>query len=820
MNLLRTVFCSTLALLLACLPTADAEAQAAASSPNVIVIVSDDAGWADYGFMRAADSAADPRNRGAVPTPFLDQLAGNGVVFTNGYTAAVCSPSRAALATGQYGARIGYEQNIPGDTSPIDSGDFVIGLPTEAVTIWERMQSVGYDTAAVGKWHIGAHVNGDGVLGNRPQNQGVEEFRGLIGGSRGYFAGSTSGDQQRLIETISDGQGGVTTNRVTENELNGQHVTDIFGDQSADYIRDKAGSAEPFFLYTSFTAPHTPLQATPEDLAAIDALNDSSFTGNRRTYAAMQYAMDRNVGKMLAALEDPDRDPNTNDGIADNTVIVFINDNGGDCCDSSPNASSNGRLRNGKGSHYEGGIRVPIVVAGAGIAPEARGTVSEDLVHAVDILPTAFAAGGGVLPDNNTTALGDRIDGHDLISRINGEGDGHESLYLRRNAGGQSAVRVGDYKLLGHVGRDFELYDLENDPGESNNLADAMPDKLAELKRVMTDYDVEMIKPRHDSKADDINQSDKFRFRDGAAGGEDVNWSDDGMWLDITEGGQTTLLINDGYANTELTFRNRNGSYTATNDLVRVGNLEFMANAIRLINRGADENQSDGTALINGLPVLLARDHEGNGPELELRASAVDDYRFEIALDIFLYDDLAIIGDGTETFFLSGNLSEYYREGRSVIKTGTSSLELRGTSDLTGRFEVREGQLIAANQDALGDADIVIRHDGQLILMDTAAVAQLIGDTEVDFISDNALLTLNALEGNLPALILNYNGIERVGGLTLDGVSLSAGIYDAESHPGIFGGTGQIQVIPEPTTAGIVILLMTSLSITRPGFRS
>ncbi|MEM6854749.1 MAG: sulfatase-like hydrolase/transferase, partial [Planctomycetota bacterium] len=316
MNLFRTLLCSTPALLLAFLPIVSAEAQTATSSPNVIVIVSDDAGWADYGFMRDADAAADPRNRGAVPTPFLDQLAGNGVVFTNGYTAAVCSPSRAALTTGQYGARIGYEQNISGDFSAIDSGDQVVGLPTEAITIWERMQSVGYDTAAVGKWHIGAHTDGATEQGNRPQNQGVEEFRGLIGGSRGYFAGSATSEGQRLIETLSDGQGGVTTNRVTENELNGQHVTDIFGDQSADYIRDKAGNEEPFFLYTSFTAPHTPLQATPEHLAAIDALNDPSFTGNRRTYAAMQYAMDRNVGKMLAALEDPDGDPNTDDGIA------------------------------------------------------------------------------------------------------------------------------------------------------------------------------------------------------------------------------------------------------------------------------------------------------------------------------------------------------------------------------------------------------------------------------------------------------------------------------------------------------------------------
>ncbi|MEM1447381.1 MAG: sulfatase-like hydrolase/transferase [Planctomycetota bacterium] len=816
MNLFRSLLCSTPALLFTCLPTANAETQTATSSPNVILIVSDDAGWADYGFMRDADSAADPRNRGAVPTPFLDQLAGNGVVFTNGYTAAVCSPSRAALTTGQYGARLGYEQNISGDYSAIDSGDQVVGLPTEAITIWERMQSVGYDTAAVGKWHIGAHTDGATEQGNRPQNQGVEEFRGLIGGSRGYFAGSATNEGQRLIETLSDGQGGVTTNRVTENELNGQHVTDIFGDQSADYIRDKAGSEEPFFLYTSFTAPHTPLQATPEDLAAIDALNDPSFTGNRRTYAAMQYAMDRNVGKMLAALEDPDGDPNTDDGIADNTMIIFINDNGGDCCDSSPNASSNGRLRNGKGSHYEGGIRVPIVVAGAGISAEARGTVSEDLVHAVDILPTAFAAGGGVLPDNDTVAVGDRIDGHDLISRINGEAEGHESLYLRRYAAGQSAVRVGDYKLLGRVGREFELYNVETDPGESNNLIDDMPDKAAELKRVMTDYDVEMDKPRHDNAAPNINQSDKFRFRDGAAGSGDVNWSDDNMWLDITEGGQISLLMNDGYANTELTFRNRNGSYTATNDLVRVGGLEFMANAIRFISRGPGENQGDGTAMINGLAVILARDHEGNGPELELATDVADDYVFELALKLFIYDDLAVTGNGTETFILSGDLSEYYRTGRSLTKSGDSTLRMTGSSDLTGTIAVEDGGLIAEHQDALGFADIAVSGDGQLVLRNAAAAVAALLEGAPDFIDDEAAVLLGDLSGVQSAMVLDFDGIETIGSLEINGEVLGPGVYGNSTHGDIFSGPGQLRVVPEPASAMVLGLMLVQLCQRRP----
>ncbi len=127
------------------------------------------------------------------------------------------------------------------------------------------------------------------------------------------------------------------------------------------------------FPLRSFTAPHTPMQATAADLAYIDSLGEPGFTGNRRTYAAMQYAMDRNVGKILEALDDPDGNPETEDGIADNTLVIFINDNGGDCCDVGPNSSDNGDLRNGKGSQFEGGMRVPMIIAGAGVKYRSGG---------------------------------------------------------------------------------------------------------------------------------------------------------------------------------------------------------------------------------------------------------------------------------------------------------------------------------------------------------------------------------------------------------------------------------------------------------------
>lgn len=194
----------------------------AADKPNVIVIVSDDAGWADYGFMRNADPGANPGNRGVVPTPSLDALAAQGLTFTNAYAGSVCSSSRAMITTGTYGTRFGYGSNIADGSGPINNTNIPQGLPTEAVTIWERMQDAGYDTAAVGKWHIGQHTSGGGQLGNRPEHQGVEFFQGLLGGSRNYTVGSVSGTGE-LRQTLSDGAGSVSTNSVIEGNYNGQY---------------------------------------------------------------------------------------------------------------------------------------------------------------------------------------------------------------------------------------------------------------------------------------------------------------------------------------------------------------------------------------------------------------------------------------------------------------------------------------------------------------------------------------------------------------------------------------------------------------------
>lgn len=682
---------------------ADAQAK-----PNVLLIISDDAGYADFGFQGSKK----------IPTPHFDALAARGVAFSNAYAGSVCSPSRAMLATGMYTSRIGYSNNISSSgfvTKPITETPIVQGLPTKAVTIWERMQSLGYNTACIGKWHLGAHPNGTRngniVQGNVPQNQGIEHFHGIIAGSRSFWVGEARGTQAlRLIE--SNGKGKVSDDKVVEADYAGQYVTDTFGDMTVDYIRKHAGGDKPFFMYSSFTAPHNPMHATKEDIAAIAKLGHG-MKKNREIQAAMQLALDRNIGKILASLDDPNGDGDTADSIRDNTLILFINDNGGDSHDSNPNYSSNYPLRHGKGSQWEGGIRVPMLVAGWGLdAAYQDGDVDffDHPVHIIDLLPTCFKAGGGSFTDD------DVIDGVDLLPYLNdaSKGEPHESLFLRRYSGLQHAVRKGDHKLIYRPGDGFLLFDVVNDKGEKTNLAKEKPELVEEMKRIMTDYDVLMDKPRYDNMALKVNGFYDFRFREGVD--KSATWSEENIWIDSDKPVQATLTPYDSCPNTALIFRNRGISdYESINDLRRVGGQPFIAN--RLVFTQRDEPlKGKGTGTIAGQPVLLAKDLKGKAPKLVLNTHKpnAQTYTFDVKLDLHLYDNLQVLGDGNQNFVVSGDLIEV-REGRTLTKNGTSTLTLKGKNGLTGAMDIKAGKVVTGTGEALGQGDIRIGQDGTLL---------------------------------------------------------------------------------------------------------
>ncbi|MDE2691324.1 MAG: sulfatase-like hydrolase/transferase [Acidobacteriota bacterium] len=426
--------------------------------PNVVLIVADDLGYGDLG------SYGSQANR----TPRLDRLAAGGVRFTDAYAAAaVCSPSRAGLITGRYPHRHGYEFNLVGR----DAG---FGLAAEERTLGDLMRGAGYATGYVGKWHLGRSPD------RHPLSRGFDEFMGVLGGDSGYF--------------------GATVQRGREAAAAEGYLTDAFTREAAGFIGRHAAAGRPFFLVLSYTAPHTPLQATTEDLETVAHVE----AGARRTYAAMVSSVDRGVGAVLDRL--------AGEGVDGDTLVVFTSDNG--CVGYLDTGCSNAPFSGFKRFFLEGGIRVPLIMRWPnGLA---GGAVYREPVISLDFFAT-FAALAGVPPAGHGAMA---LDGVDLVPHLTGRARGrpHEALFWR--AGPNRAVRMGRFKLLeinragpaaadaggalvapaaGSVrsphGQVTLLYDLEDDPAESANLAGRFPRRVARLRGRLDRWEASLAEP-------------------------------------------------------------------------------------------------------------------------------------------------------------------------------------------------------------------------------------------------------------------------------------------------------------------------------------
>jgi len=406
----------------------------AARKPNIIVIVSDDHGYAEIG----------PQG-GDIPTPNIDSIAKNGIRFTNGYVSCpVCSPTRAGLMTGRYQQRFGHEFN-PG---PATTAAQVFGLPLTETTLAARLKAAGYRTACIGKWHLGYNEE------YRPLKRGFDEFFGFLGGAHPYFGEGKDG-----VNRIMRG------NEPVEEK---EYLTDAFGREAVSFIEKH--SEEPFFLYLAFNAVHSPLQAPEKYLKRFSSQSDEK----RRTFSAMLSAMDDNVGRVLKTLREK--------GLEDNTLIFFVSDNGGPTRNTT---SRNDPLRGYKGEVYEGGIRVPFLVQWKGTIP--AGKTYEQPVISLDIAPTACAVAGA-------STAGAKFDGVDLLPYLTGRKTDmpHQTLYWRY--GNQSAIRSGDWKLVNTPGG-VELYNLKEDIREKNNVADRNPDKVKELAEQYEKWNSQLAAP-------------------------------------------------------------------------------------------------------------------------------------------------------------------------------------------------------------------------------------------------------------------------------------------------------------------------------------
>jgi arylsulfatase A len=449
-------------------PDDSPETQGAAAEgrdrPNVVLILVDDLGWADTGCYGST----------YYETPNIDRLAAEGVRFTDGYAAcAVCSPTRAAVMTGRYPARVGVTDWIrarfQGGAIPesgrnpsgyVGGADRKLLCPANAlwmehdeITIAEVLQQAGYTTCHIGKWHLGP----DDWY---PDRQGFDfNFGGCdYGQPPSYFDPYTN---KRLIQGIP----------TLEPRREGEYLTDREADEAASFIAEYRN--EPFFLYYAPYAVHTPIQAKA-DVRAKYAAKEPTHQTNP-TYAAMVESVDDAVGQIMATLDEYE--------LADDTLVIFTSDNGGLL---HPVATSNKPLRSGKGYPYEGGIREPVIVRWTSRIEGGR--IADAPVTSVDYFPTICAATGTSMPENRV------IDGVNLLPYLTGSGDvTRDAIYWHfphyrqgHRVTPYGIVRSGNYKLIKHYEDDrFELYNLRDDIGEAYNLASSMPSKVRELDAML-----------------------------------------------------------------------------------------------------------------------------------------------------------------------------------------------------------------------------------------------------------------------------------------------------------------------------------------------
>lgn len=463
--------------------------------PNIIVILADDLGWNDISFY--GGGVGD----GAVQTPNIDRIAAEGVHFSNGYAGnATCAPSRAALLTGRYPTRYGFEftpapavmmrmaANFESHREEPHPGAFLEenlagfpaveeqSVPASEIFLPELLASRGYHSMVMGKWHLGESE------GHAPNDQGFDEFLGFLAGAA-MFAEFDDPAMVKSIQAFDPIDQFLWPNLTFAVRYNKQqhfapdeYMTDYLSTQAVRAI--EANKHRPFFMYLSYNAPHTPLHAKKSDYDTLPMI--SSHT--ERVYGAMIVALDRGIGRVMAALEAADID--------DNTLIIFSSDNGG--AHYVGLADLNAPYRGWKMTFFEGGTHVPFFMRWPDRI-EAASEYQRPVTH-IDIFSTAAAAAEVEVPADR------EIDGVDLLPYVNGAvaGDPHEAIFWR--TGTYRTVRSGDWKLqLSDPDETPFLYNLAVDQTEQHNIAASEPDQLYRLKRLietgMSDWAVPVRPP-------------------------------------------------------------------------------------------------------------------------------------------------------------------------------------------------------------------------------------------------------------------------------------------------------------------------------------
>ncbi|MEP2076197.1 sulfatase-like hydrolase/transferase, partial [Rhodopirellula bahusiensis] len=447
------------------------QSTAVSSQPNLVVIIADDLGYGETGMMGNAE----------IPTPAIDALARSGVRCTSGYvTSSYCSPSRAGFLSGRYQSRFGYDLNPTGERNNHPNA----GLPAEQKTFVKHLQSAGYHTSLIGKWHLGTRPP------QVPTSKGFDRFFGFLHEGHYYVPGPPFENVWTMLRDISLPAGQFQTDQRTirgnyapinepaydagnpvmegsEPIDDWKYLTDTITDKAVRSISRSASN--PFALVVSYTAVHSPMQATLEDHQRMDHIEDSQ----RRIFAGMLIAMDRGVGRILKTLDQQN--------LREETLVVFFSDNGGPTAELT---SSNAPLRGGKGSLYEGGVRIPMVWSMPGTIPV--GADEDKPVLSIDIAPSFLSL---ALNQESQTDM----DGINVLPWIGRGTFTSERTVWWRMPRGARALRQGHWKFVqARQNQPVELFDLESDPGETQNLSETQPARLKKLLSVWDSLQSEM----------------------------------------------------------------------------------------------------------------------------------------------------------------------------------------------------------------------------------------------------------------------------------------------------------------------------------------
>jgi arylsulfatase A-like enzyme len=420
----------------------------AAERPNIVYILADDLGWQDLGYLGKE-----------VRTPNIDRLAQGAVRLNQFYVQPYSTQTRAALLTGRYPMRYGLQTQSILPSSPF-------GLPADERTLAQALKDAGYRTALVGKWQLG-HAKPE--MG--PLRRGFD-----------YHYGPLAGQVDPLRKTNALGPDWYRNDRLVKED---GYVTTLLGKDAVNLIA-KHDAATPLFLFLSFTAPAAPLHAPKEYLDRNAHIRDDA----RRTYAGMVSALDDAIGLVTGALEKR--------GMLDNTIIVFHSDNGGAVANKFPTgdsdvivtAADNGPYRNGKGSLYEGGVRVPALIRWPKTLDEG---IVNGMIHITDLYPTLLVASGAKLDQRKA------LDGIDQWPAIRDDKPSPRKEILLSVEDLRGGIRMGDWKLIVYatLPQRVELFDVPHDPGEEDNAAERNPELVARLQARLNDYAWEMVPSKY-----------------------------------------------------------------------------------------------------------------------------------------------------------------------------------------------------------------------------------------------------------------------------------------------------------------------------------